>query len=185
MLYGKRKQSGRVSCWLVGGLGCLGLLVLGVVGIILFFRAILNSDFAKGIVAMEQSQRQMNIRIGVIHNALEAYKKDHKGNYPPDLKTLVPEYLPEDQIKPFELDLQTKLNWVYKKPKSDDPDSFIVLTHTPPVMVKGSALGNRKELYVEMTFEYQLQKDGLIMVKRVTTDPQGNKSTTTAPLRDR
>lgn len=185
MLYGKQKQSGRVSCWLVGGLGCLGLLVLGIVAVYLFVRNIVNSDFMQGTIASAQNQRQMNIRITGIKNAIELYKKDHNGDYPPNLKALVPKYLPEDQTKPFELDLKTKLEWVYKKPKPDDPGATLVLTHKPPIVIKGSVFGDRKDLYMEMSFEYYLQKDGEIMVKHVTTNPDGSKSVTTSPSRHR
>jgi len=166
----------------VGGLGCLGLFILGGVVIALFIRGFMKSDFMQGAMAMEQNQRQMSIRIGVIHDAIEAYKKDHKNSYPPDLKTLVPKYLPEDQIKTFELDPKTKLQWVYKKPKPNDPDSVVVLTHKPPVFIKGSFWGNRKDLRLEISFEYQLQKDGQVTVQQITTDPNGKKSTTTTTM---
>jgi hypothetical protein len=185
MFFRKRKQTGRVSCWLVGGLGCLGLLVLGGVVIFIIARNFLGSDFVQGQITQVQNQRQMNIRINKIYDAINAYREDNKENFPPNLQALVPKHLPEDQIKPFELNPKTKLEWVYKKPKPNDPDSVVILTHKPAIVVKGSLYGDRKDLYIETHYEYQLQKGGQIMEHLVTIDPKGNKTTTTTPSRNR
>lgn len=85
-------RRGRTSCWVLGGLGCLGLLILAFVGIYLLGRAIQQS-FGGAIQQSEQMERVVIPRMKSIYQALQRYAADHNGKYPPNLQALVPKYL--------------------------------------------------------------------------------------------
>jgi hypothetical protein len=75
----------------LGGLGCLGLLILAFVGIYLLGRAFQRS-FGESIQQAQQMEMKVEPRLKSLYQAIQRYTADHNGKYPPNLQALVPKY---------------------------------------------------------------------------------------------
>lgn len=153
--------SGRTSCWVLGGIGCLGLIVIMIVGAYMLGRAFQQSGLMQAVQRAAEAQQKLRPRLAAIAQAINQYAHDHNGKYPPHLKALVPKYLPEAALAPVVTSDGTKYEFVYHPPKPDDPPQTVILEHKPPVKIAFSAMGSTAE--TETT--YQVRKDGRIREK--------------------
>ncbi len=164
-------RRGRTSCWVLGGLGCLGLLILAFVGIYLLGRAIQQS-FGGVIQQSEQMERMVIPRMKSIYQALQRYAADHNGKYPPNLQALAPRYLDQSYLQPIAVQGQkTPIKIIYKPPKPDAPPDTIVLEHQPPIVMKFGMFGES----VETRITLQVQKDGQISQMQETLSSSGGR----------
>ncbi|MDW8107079.1 MAG: hypothetical protein RMK45_06325 [Armatimonadota bacterium] len=173
-----RRTHGRVSCWLLGGLGCLGLIIISIVGLYLLGRAGAGM-FQSVIQASVQGQKVLAVQRAA-YTALRQYATANNGRYPKTLKELTPKYTQTDLTKPIVLDDGTKVTLVYKPPQPNAAPDTVILEHKPPIKATVDALGAKVTL--EQT--YQIQLNGEEYMQQVTIDPQGNKQLQRIRVRD-
>jgi len=161
---------GRASCWLLGGIGCLGLLIIGVLAIVLGGRALFET-VSKPVEQVLTKAQVVVPKQRAIYDALQRYAADNNGKYPQSLKQLVPKYVAEDPTQPIRLDDGTEVRLVYKPPKPNAAPETVILEHKPPIKATMEILGQK----VDMEFTYQVQLNGEVYQQQVFTDPQGNK----------
>jgi hypothetical protein len=113
-------QQGRTSCWVLGGLGCLGLLILAFVGLYLLGRA-LQQSFSGTFQQAQQMETKVEPRLKSLYQAIQRYASDHNGKYPPNLQALTPKYIAPEALQPIPID--------EKKPKS----KFSTSRPSPPI----------------------------------------------------
>jgi len=161
---------GRASCWLLGGIGCLGLLIVGVLAIVLGGRALFET-VGKPVEQVLTKAQVVVPKQRAIYDALQRYAADNNGKYPQSLKQLVPKYMAEDPTQPIRLHDGTEVRLVYKPPKPNAAPETVILEHKPPIKATMEILGQK----VDMEFTYQVQLNGEVYQQQVITDPQGNK----------
>jgi hypothetical protein len=163
---------GRASCWVLGGIGCLGLLVIGIAALVLGGRALVNT-FGRPIEEVVSKAQVVVPKQRAIYDALQRYAADNKGKYPQSLKQLVPKYVPEDPTRPIRFPDGTEVRLVYKPPKPNAAPETVILEHKPPIKATMEILGQK----VDMEFTYQVQLNGEVYQQQVFTDSQGNMRT--------
>ena len=163
------RLQGRASCWVLGSIGCLGLLIVGVLAIVLGGRALVNT-FGRPIEEVVSKAQVVVPKQRAIYDALQRYAADNKGKYPQSLKQLVPKYVAEDPTQPIRLDDSTEVRLVYKPPKPNASPETVILEHKPPIKATMEILGQK----VDMEFTYQVQLNGEVYQQQVFTDSQGN-----------
>ena len=163
------RLQGRASCWLLGGVGCLGLLIIGVLAIVLGGRALFET-VSKPVEQVLTKAQVVVPKQRAIYDALQRYAADNKGKYPQSLKQLVPKYVAEDPTQPIRLDDSTEVRLVYKPPKPNASPETVILEHKPPIKATMEILGQK----VDMEFTYQVQLNGEVYQQQVFTDSQGN-----------
>jgi len=161
---------GRASCWLLGGIGCLGLLIVGVLAIVLGGRALFET-VGKPVEQVLTKAQVVVPKQRAIYDALQRYAADNNSKYPQSLKQLVPKYMAEDPTQPIRLHDGTEVRLVYKPPKPNAAPETVILEHKPPIKATMEILGQK----VDMEFTYQVQLNGEVYQQQVITDPQGNK----------
>ena len=166
------RLQGRASCWVLGGIGCLGLLIIGVLAIVLGGRALFET-VGKPVEQVLTKAQVVVPKQRAIYDALQRYAADNNGKYPQSLKQLVPKYVAEDPTQPIRLDDGTEVRLVYKPPKPNAAPETVILEHKPPIKATMEILGQK----VDMEFTYQVQLNGEVYQQQVITDPQGNKET--------
>ena len=164
------RLQGRASCWLLGGVGCLGLLIVGVLAIVLGGRALFET-VGKPVEQVLTKAQVVVPKQRAIYDALQRYVADNNGKYPQSLKQLVPKYVPEDPTRPIQLDDGTEVRLIYKPPKPDAAPETVILEHKPPIKTTMQLFGQK----IDMQVTYQVQLNGEVYQQRVITDPQGNK----------
>jgi hypothetical protein len=164
------RLQGRASCWLLGGIGCLGLLIVGVLAIVLGGRALFET-VGKPVEQVLTKAQVVVPKQRAIYDALQRYAADNNGKYPQSLKQLVPKYVAEDPTQPIRLHDGTEVRLVYKPPKPNAAPETVILEHKPPIKATMEILGQK----VDMEFTYQVQLNGEVYQQQVITDPQGNK----------
>jgi hypothetical protein len=164
------RLQGRTSCWVLGGIGCLGLMIIGV--LILFFggRALVNT-FGRPIEEVLGKAQVIVPKQRAVYDALQRYARENKGKYPQSLKQLAPKYVPEDPTRPIRFPDGTEVQLVYKPPKPDATPDTVILEHKPAIKTSMEIFGQK----VDMEFTYQVQLNGEIYQQQVIIDPQGNK----------
>jgi len=163
---------GRASCWLLGGIGCLGLLIVGVVALFLGGRALV-STVGRPIEEVVTKAQVVVPKQRAIYDALQRYAADNNGKYPQSLKQLVPKYVAEDPTQPIRLHDGTEVRLVYKPPKPDAAPETVILEHKPPINTTMELFGQK----IDMQVTYQVQLNGEVYEQQVITDPEGNKQT--------
>ena len=108
---------GRASCWLLGGIGCLGLLIVGVLAIVLGGRALFET-VGKPVEQVLTKAQVVVPKQRAIYDALQRYAADNNGKYPQSLKQLVPKYVAEDPTQPIRLHDGTEVRLVYYQSRS-------------------------------------------------------------------
>ena len=164
------RLQGRASCWLLGGVGCLGLLIIGVLAIVLGGRALFET-VSKPVEQVLTKAQVVVPKQRAIYDALQRYSAENNGKYPQSLKQLAPKYVAEDPTQPIRLDDGTEVRLVYKPPKPNAAPETVILEHKPPIKATMEIL----EQKVDMEFTYQVQLNGEVYQQQVFTDPQGNK----------
>jgi hypothetical protein len=164
------RLQGRASCWVLGGIGCLGLLIVGVLAIVLGGRALFET-VGKPVEQVLTKAQVVVPKQRAIYDALQRYAADNNGKYPQSLKQLVPKYVAEDPTQPIRLHDGTEVRLVYKPPKPNAAPETVILEHKPPIKATMEILGQK----VDMEFTYQVQLNGEVYQQQVFTDPQGNK----------
>ncbi|MCX7993901.1 MAG: hypothetical protein N2651_09565 [Fimbriimonadales bacterium] len=165
-----RRLIGRTSCWVLGGIGCLGLVVIAAIAGVFLFRSVVTT-FGKPIEAVV-SKAQVVVPVQrSAYDALQQYATANNGKYPKSLKELTPKYAPNDLTKPIQLSDGTEVRLVYKPPKQGDPSDTVILEHTPPIKAQMEMFGQK----IDMEFTYQVQLNGEIYQQQVIIDQQGNK----------
>lgn len=168
----RRRLQGRTSCWILGGLGCLGLIVMAFVGVYLLGRAIQQSGFGQMVKTASEAEQKFKPRLSALYEAIRRYEQDNNGKYPPSLKSLIPKYLTEEAISPVVLSDGTKYEFVYRPPKPNDPPDTVILEHKPPVKLVFSLAGETAETHVT----YQVRKDGTIRDKTESVSTSGRQT---------
>jgi hypothetical protein len=166
------RLQGRASCWVLGGIGCLGLLVIGIAALVLGGRVVINT-FGRPIEEVVSKAQVVVPKQRAIYDALQRYAADNKGKYPQSLKQLVPKYVSEDPTRPIRFPDGTEVQLVYKPPKPNAGPETVILEHKPPIKATMEILGQK----VDMEFTYQVQLNGEVYQQQVFTDSQGNKQT--------
>jgi hypothetical protein len=164
------RLQGRASCWVLGGVGCLGLLIIGVLAIVLGGRALFET-VSKPVEQVLTKAQVVVPKQRAIYDALQRYSAENNGKYPQSLKQLAPKYVAEDPTQPIRLDDGTEVRLVYKPPKPNAAPETVILEHKPPIKATMAILGQK----VDMEFTYQVQLNGEVYQQQVFTDPQGNK----------
>jgi hypothetical protein len=164
------RLQGRASCWVLGGVGCLGLLIIGVLAIVLGGRALFET-VSKPVEQVLTKAQVVVPKQRAIYDALQRYSAENNGKYPQSLKQLAPKYVAEDPTQPIRLDDGTEVRLVYKPPKPNAAPETVILEHKPPIKATMEILGQK----VDMEFTYQVQLNGEVYQQQVFTDPQGNK----------
>lgn len=163
-----RGTGGRTSCWVLGGIGCLGLLV--VFAILLFFGARqLGSMFGDIVQQSMVIEQEVKPPFQVIANAIKQYHTD-TGKFPPNLNALTPKYLKPDALKPITLKDGTQIKWVYRPPKPDSAGDTVILEHTPPVTAEMKFVQT-----VKANLTLQLNKDFSMMLQQEMITPDGKR----------
>ncbi|MCS7273121.1 MAG: hypothetical protein NZ550_03120 [Fimbriimonadales bacterium] len=160
---------GRVSCWLLGGLGCLGLIIIGIITVYLLVRA--GMGMVQPVIEAAERGQKVLAAQRTAYAALRQYAAANNGKYPKTLKELTPRYTQTDLTKPIVLDDGTKVTLVYKSPQPNAAPDTVILEHKPPIKATTSFLGTK--VVVEQTFQIQL--NGEEYLQQVIIDPQGNK----------
>jgi hypothetical protein len=156
----------------LGGIGCLGLLVIGIAALVLGGRALINT-FGRPIEEVVSKAQVVVPKQRAVYDALQRYAADNNGKYPQSLKQLVPKYVPEDPTRPIRFPDGTEVQLVYKPPKPNAAPETVILEHKPPIKATMEILGQK----VDMEFTYQVQLNGEVYQQQVFTDSQGNKET--------
>jgi hypothetical protein len=167
-----RRFHGRASCWVLGGIGCLGLLIIGILIVVFGGRALVNT-VGKPIEEVVSKAQVVVPKQRAIYDALQRYSTENNGKYPQSLKQLAPKYVPEDPTRPIRFPDGTEVRLVYKPPKPDATPDTVILEHKPPIKSSMELLGQK----IDMEFTYQVQLNGEVYQQQVITDPQGNKET--------
>jgi hypothetical protein len=154
----------------LGGVGCLGLLIIGVLAIVLGGRALFET-VSKPVEQVLTKAQVVVPKQRAIYDALQRYSAENNGKYPQSLKQLAPKYVAEDPTQPIRLDDGTEVRLVYKPPKPNAAPETVILEHKPPIKATMEILGQK----VDMEFTYQVQLNGEVYQQQVFTDPQGNK----------
>lgn len=166
------RLQGRASCWVLGGLGCLGALVIVLVALFFVGRALMES-VGKPVEQVVTNAQVVVPKQRAVFEALQRYATENNGKYPQSLKQLAPKYVAEDPTRPITLPDGTEVRLVYKPPKPDAAPDTVVLEHKPPIKTKMELFGQK----VDMEFTYQVQLDGQVYQQQVIIDPNGNKQT--------
>lgn len=166
------RLQGRASCWVLGGVGCLGLLIIVVVAGILGGRAFMSS-FGEPIKELATKTQVIVPKQRAVYDALQRYSAENNGKYPQSLKQLAPKYVAEDPTRPIPLDDGTEVRLVYKPPKPDAAPETVILEHKPPINTTMEFFGQK----IDMQVTYQVQLNGEVYQQQVITDPEGNKQT--------
>ncbi|MCS7208485.1 MAG: hypothetical protein NZ874_02835 [Fimbriimonadales bacterium] len=171
-LYGNRRALGRASCWLIGGLGCLGVIVI--LGVVLFLggRAFFE-QVVKPAMQIAEKGTPVAERQKAVYNALRQYASANNGKYPKSLKELTPKYLPADALAPIKLADGTQVQLVYKPPQPNAPANTVILEHKPALSGTMNILGTE----VKINFTYEMQLNGDVYLNQEYIDPQGQKRT--------
>lgn len=164
------RLQGRASCWVLGGIGCLGVLIIGLVAFFFVERALVET------VGKPAEQVMTNAQVVVpkqraVFEALQRYAAENNGKYPQSLKQLVPKYVAEDPTRSIALPDGTEVRLVYKPPKPDAAPDTVVLEHKPPIKTNMELLGQK----VDMEFTYQVQLNGEVHQQQVIIDQSGSK----------
>lgn len=168
---------GRVSCWVLGGIGCLGILI--VVLVLVWFAV---NRFGQALQGAIQSvmvlEQEVEPHFKTIAGAIRSYYQD-TGKFPASLSALSPKYLSAEAIKPITLKDGTSLKWVYRAPKPNDPNDAIVLQHSPPVKSELQIAGQT----VQVEFTLQMTKNFQAFVHQETIGPDGTRQMQKRSLR--
>lgn len=168
----QRRLQGRTSCWVLGGIGCLGLLVIVLVGLYFLARAVQESGLGQVTQIAAEAEQKLKPRLTAIYQGIQQYAQANNGKYPPNLKALVPKYLTEEALTPVVMSDGTEYKFVYRPPKPNDPPDTVILEHEPPVKLVISVLGETAETRVT----YQVGKDGKIREKTETVSSSNRRT---------
>ncbi|HZT40610.1 MAG TPA: hypothetical protein VFA07_00405 [Chthonomonadaceae bacterium] len=121
-----RKSSSGCLIW--GLVGCGALVILLVLFMIFAaYRFSKNSGFQR-MMSNAMSAPQCAQRLVYVREALDSYRKDHKGAYPASLSALVPHYLNDDSYLSCQGGETSA--FVYTPPKSDSPADTPVASYS-------------------------------------------------------
>jgi hypothetical protein len=125
------------SCWLIGGLTCLGIVVLVIIAVIVMTVAFTHSPAGKKFTSGFGSAVREGTVAGMcrknmqtIQGAIVRYH-DHTGHYPSQLTDLLPDYLTDRAILHCSLDTNPDpdhVSYVYSKPTASTASNAPLLT---------------------------------------------------------
>lgn len=166
----RNRCAGRASCWLIGGLGCLGIVVIGIIAMVILGRSLVDTVGRPIEEVVSKAQVVVSVQRAA-YDALQQYAAAHNGRYPKSLKELTPKYAAEDLTRPIKLEDGSEVRLVYKPPQPNASPDTVILEHKPPIKSQMELFGQK----VDMEFTYQVQLDGQTYQQQVIIDPQGNK----------
>ncbi|MFQ3610617.1 MAG: hypothetical protein SNJ72_03885 [Fimbriimonadales bacterium] len=161
------RRQGRVSWWLIAGIGCLGIVALCLIGSFLVGRQI-QSNFGESIRQASEMEQTIRPRLAAVYDAIQQYVQDNNGQYPQDLKALVPKYVPEETIAPIKMSDGTEVKLVYRRPAPDAGERTVILEHDPPIKIVVTLFGETAETLQTL----QVRKNGRITTKQETLTSQ-------------
>jgi hypothetical protein len=125
------------SCWAVGGIGCLVVIVVGIVFLIAIVGVVVKSPAGKDIGSSLRSNIKTAfasascvVAMPAIREAILRYH-DHTGNYPNKLTDLSPDYLPSGTSLHCSVDKSddpSHVTYQYFKPTDKTPQSATLLS---------------------------------------------------------
>ncbi|HLV79961.1 MAG TPA: hypothetical protein VKT32_06740 [Chthonomonadaceae bacterium] len=121
-----RKSSSGCLIWGLVGCGALVILVviLGVIGAYSFSK----SSGLQKVMSSAMSAPQCAQRLWYVRQALDSYRKDHKGAYPTTLEALTPHYLQDSSYLSCQGGETSA--FTYTPPRSDSPADAPVVSYS-------------------------------------------------------
>lgn len=119
------RKSGGTGCWVWGLVGCGALLIALVIAAVVGTFAVMRSSKGKGLVNTISSATKCPQQLGMVREALDDYRSDHAGKYPPALHDLIPRYLSDDSALHCG---ESGEEAVYTPPKPDSPPDAVVIS---------------------------------------------------------
>lgn len=125
------------SCWLVGSLTCLAVVVLVIIAIIAGFASFTHTATGKKFVGTFGSAMRDASQLPICEQNMMAIReailryKGHTGRYPDSLKQLSPTYLSDPSILHCPLDPNkdpSHVSYAYTKPTATTADNAPLLT---------------------------------------------------------
>ncbi len=120
----RRPGPNGVLLWSLVGCGVIALLVV-VIGGVSVTRMFGNSK-AKGMFSVMASVGPTGESVAKVGDGIEAYRKDHGGQYPPTLDALVPKYVADKSAFLFS-NTEDPKPMEYTVPKPDAADGTVVV----------------------------------------------------------
>ena len=117
------------NCWLVGGLTCVGLVIIGAIAIFAGFYSLFRGPL-KGAIQSGAAAQMCKQHMLQIQQAVDRYHT-HTGTYPDALTDLVPTYLPDRSVLHCSMDTNpdpSHVTYEYSKPTETTPGTAPLLT---------------------------------------------------------
>jgi hypothetical protein len=154
-----RSNSNGCLIWGLGGCGLLALLVVGMAA--LFIWQASKNPGAKNLISSITNAPSCGQNLPLLREALENYKKDHKGQYPEKLADLVPKYANDALTASCGGNLtQIGDKLQFTPPKSNAPADAVVLS---------ASMGDSSFVPTQVqTLYVRLLKDGRVVMDQVS-----------------
>ncbi len=151
----QRAGNNGLLLWSLVGCGVIALLVVVIAGFTL--KGVLKGSGGKGMFSVMAAVEPTAASVQKVENGIEAYQKDHNGQFPPTLDALVPKYVADkatfvcgesDSPAPME----------YAAPKADAPAATVVIrVHIGDIPISIGRSSQVQKMYV------LLMKDGQVV----------------------
>ncbi len=148
------------------------MLALCFVGLFLVGRQIQSSGLGETIRQASEMEQTIRPRLAAVYDAIQQYAQANNGNYPPNLRALVPQYLTAEAIAPIKLSDGTEVKLVYRRPAPNAGDRTVILEHEPPIKITVTVFGETAETLQTL----QVRKNGRITTKQETLTSQDRGS---------
>jgi len=130
------QQNRGPSCWAIGGIGCLVVIVVGIVVVLAVVKSVFSTKEGRAFSSSFSSAMKTSVAAGsctaampTIRSAILRYH-GHEGTYPPNLKSLSPDYLPAGislHCKVDKVDDPSHVTYQYFRPTEKTPQSAVLM----------------------------------------------------------
>jgi hypothetical protein len=176
------------SCWAVGGIGCVVVILIFVILGFVAFQKIMHSKEGKDLIGTMQNAMQgakeavaCEQKLQQIDGALVRYHEKN-GSYPSSLSYLIPAYLPDPSVLKCDLpDADpTKSPFVYTKPtsSSSSTDKLVNFVWADKISMGGQTTTMRTDYYFTVGGKEMVQQATVDSTGRVTVMPAREKAAT-------
>jgi hypothetical protein len=145
------------GCWKGAAIGC-GVLTIAVIALMAWM--VLKITRVPGFTSLVKDSAACQQQMVEINGALDRYAAG-KGEYPKDLKALVPDYLATSRVFhcPADSDPAKLISYVYSRPPESAPGTTVVLTCMNHRLPNGSGV-----------IPLRMRKDGQLVRQPVPMD---------------